>query len=91
MTSFSQRSAKGSPITLAASGTSDVAVIPGTVFISITYGFPSSEIIMSKRATPRQPQALKHAMAAASAFFAASPGIRAGIICSEAPFVYLLS
>ena len=55
------------------------------------YGFSSSLSIMSTRATPLQPQAVKVLTARSCISFVFSGDTRAGMMCVEAPFVYLLS
>ena len=65
--------------------------MPGTELTSMTYGVPSSLSIMSTRATPLQPQAVNVLMASAWISFVFSSETRAGMMCVEAPFVYLLS
>ena len=65
--------------------------MPGIELISITYGVMSSPSIMSARATPRQPQARKASTASCCTRSVTSKGMRAGMMCVEAPFVYLLA
>ena len=86
--SFVHNSGKLIPAARAASGRSEVAVMPGMVLVSRIHGMPSSSRMKSERDTPLHCNALWAPTAASITCLVFSSSRGAGQICCEPPGAY---